>query len=65
MEYAIALKKTDDGYSVWVPGLPGCWSQGKTREEAVFNIKDAIALYIEVARELAGSEAEMIEVAIA
>ncbi len=65
MEYAIALKKTDGGYSVWVPGLPGCWSQGKTREEAIENIKDAIALYIEVAKELAGSETEMIEVALA
>lgn len=35
MEYTVALKETDEGYSVWVPGLPGCWSQGQTREEAV------------------------------
>ncbi len=49
MEYTIALKETDEGYAVWVPGLPGCWSQGQTREEAVENIKDAINLYLEVA----------------
>lgn len=48
MEYSIALKKTEEGYSVWVPGLPGCWSQGATREEAVENISDAIILYLEV-----------------
>jgi predicted RNase H-like HicB family nuclease len=39
----------EDGY--WVvecPSLPGCVSQGKTREEAIVNIREAIALYIEV-----------------
>ena len=39
----------EDGY--WVvecPSLPGCISQGKTREEAILNIREAIALYIEV-----------------
>ncbi len=65
MEYSIALKKTEEGYSVWVPGLPGCWSQGATREEAVENIKEAIELYLEAARELAGNEVETIEVALA
>ena len=34
MRYKIALLKTDEGYSVSVPGLPGCWSQGITEEEA-------------------------------
>jgi hypothetical protein len=34
MRYKIALLKTDEGYSVSVPGLPGCWSQGDTEEEA-------------------------------
>jgi len=65
MEYTIALKETDEGYAVWVPGLPGCWSQGQTRQEAVENIKDAIGLYLEVAEELAGKEAEMLEIAVA
>ena len=66
MRYKIALHKTDEGYSIWVPGLPGCWSQGKTVEEAMENIKDAIKLYLETADELAKASAEQImEVAIA
>ncbi|HEY3117188.1 MAG TPA: type II toxin-antitoxin system HicB family antitoxin, partial [Chloroflexota bacterium] len=46
MKYKIALQKTDEGYSVSVPGLPGCWSQGDTEEEAVDNIQDAIREYL-------------------
>ena len=46
MKYKIVLHKTDEGYSVSCPGLPGCWSQGKTEEEAVENIKDAIQEYL-------------------
>ena len=42
MRHKIALLKTDEGYSVSVPGLPGCWSQGTTEEEALENIEDAI-----------------------
>ena len=38
----------DDYVVVEVPSLPGCVSQGKTREEALSNIEEAIALYIEV-----------------
>ena len=39
----------EDGYFVVeVPSLPGCLSQGKTREEALANVEEAIALYIEV-----------------
>ena len=44
----IILYPGEDGY--WVvecPSLPGCISQGKTKEEAIANIKEAIALYIE------------------
>ena len=51
--YTVSLKKTDEGFSVWVPGLPGCWSQGATEEEALANIRDAIAEYLSVVRELA------------
>lgn len=47
MQYKVGIKKTEEGYSVWVPGLPGCWSQGKTESEALENIKDAIHLYLE------------------
>jgi predicted RNase H-like HicB family nuclease len=46
MRYKIALLKTDEGYSVSVPGLPGCWSQGATEEEALENIQDAIQGYL-------------------
>jgi predicted RNase H-like HicB family nuclease len=46
MKYKIVLKKTDEGYSVSCPGLPGCWSQGTTETEAIDNIKDAIQEYL-------------------
>lgn len=51
--YTVSLKKTDEGYSVWVPGLRGCWSQGATEEEALENIRDAIREYVSAAEELA------------
>lgn len=46
MKYRIRLQKTDEGYSVSCPGLPGCWSQGATEEEAIANIRDAIQEYL-------------------
>ena len=51
MKYKIALQESDDGYSVWVPGLPGCWSQGATEAEAVENIRSAIEDYLAVVEE--------------
>jgi predicted RNase H-like HicB family nuclease len=45
MKYRVVLKQTDEGYSVNCPGLPGCWSQGTTEAEAIWNIRDAIAEY--------------------
>lgn len=48
MRYSVTITKTDEGYSVWVPGLPGCWSQGSTEKEALENIKEAIEDYIHV-----------------
>jgi predicted RNase H-like HicB family nuclease len=48
MKYRIALQKSEEGYCVSVPGLPGCWSQGATETEAVENIKDAIREYLSV-----------------
>jgi len=56
MKYPVALVQTEDGYSVSCPGLPGCWSQGATEEEALANIQDAIREYLEVAKELAGRQ---------
>jgi len=64
MRYKVNLKKTEEGYSIWVPGLPGCWSQGKTEAEALENIKDAIQLYLETAEELTkDKESRYVEVA--
>ncbi|HEV3082747.1 MAG TPA: type II toxin-antitoxin system HicB family antitoxin [Gemmataceae bacterium] len=44
------------GYSVSVPALPGCHSQGETREEALTNIREAAELWLEVAAERATDE---------
>ena len=52
LRYSVSLSHTDEGYSVWVPGLPGCASQGQTEVEALDNIRDAIAEYLAVADEL-------------
>ena len=46
MKYLVVLKKTEEGYSVSCPGLPGCWSQGDTEEEALDNIQDAVQEYL-------------------
>lgn len=52
MKYKIALQKTEEGFSVSVPGLPGCWSQGSTEEEAIQNIQNAIQEYLAARDEL-------------
>jgi predicted RNase H-like HicB family nuclease len=52
MIYKVQIKKTEEGYSVWCPGLPGCWSQGKTEQEALENVKDAITEYLAAIDEL-------------
>jgi predicted RNase H-like HicB family nuclease len=44
---AVFQEETEGGFSVWVPDLPGCASQGETLEEALGNIKEAIELYLE------------------
>ncbi|MCU0414491.1 MAG: type II toxin-antitoxin system HicB family antitoxin [Ignavibacteriaceae bacterium] len=48
MKVKVALEKSDEGgYTVYVPSLPGCISEGDTIEEAVDNIIEAIELYLE------------------
>ena len=48
MKYRVLIEQDEDGVFVAeVPSLPGCVSQGKTREEATENIKEAIELYLE------------------
>jgi len=65
MKYRIALHKSEEGYSVSVPGLPGCWSQGATEDEAVENIRDAIREYSSVVNEqLRGEDVREVEVMV-
>jgi predicted RNase H-like HicB family nuclease len=65
MRYKIALQKTDEGYSVSVPGLPGCWSQGATEEEALANIRAAIQEYLAARDQLLdGATVREVEVTI-
>ncbi len=47
-KYTVILEPGEDGYIVaQCPALPGCWSQGKTQDEALANIHEAIELYLE------------------
>jgi predicted RNase H-like HicB family nuclease len=58
VKYPVILIKSDEGFAVSCPVLPGCWSQGQTEEEAMVNIREAIRLWLEVANEDARREAE-------
>ncbi|MDP2744537.1 MAG: type II toxin-antitoxin system HicB family antitoxin [Dehalococcoidia bacterium] len=52
MKYRVVLEPQEEGgYTVYVPALPGCVSQGETAEEAMGNIKEAIDVYLESIRE--------------
>jgi predicted RNase H-like HicB family nuclease len=65
MKYRIALQKSEEGYAISVPGLPGCWSQGATEQEALENIQDAIREYLAVVEdEIRGQDVREIEVAV-
>lgn len=46
MRYAIVYRDEDGNWIAEVPSLPGCVTQGESREEALENIRDAIALYL-------------------
>ncbi len=63
MLYTVALHQSEEGYSVSVPGLPGCCSQGTTEAEALESIADAIREYLDVAAELA-EEAQLRQVEV-
>ena len=48
MKFQVVFEPSDEGgYTVYVPSLPGCISEGDTKEEAITNIKEAIELYLE------------------
>ncbi len=65
MKYRVKIEQTDEGYAVWCPGLPGCWSQGSTEEEALENIKDAIETYLATVEELTrDKETRQVEVPV-
>ncbi len=52
MKFRVLIERDEDGiYVAEVPSLPGCISQGKTRQESLSNIREAIELYIESLRE--------------
>jgi len=51
MRYKVALHRSEEGITVGVPALPGCWSEGDTEAEALANIQDAIREYLAVLEE--------------
>jgi predicted RNase H-like HicB family nuclease len=63
MKYKIAMHRTDEGISVSVPALPGCWSEGDTEEEALANIQDAIREHLAALEDrFVGAEVREVEV---
>jgi predicted RNase H-like HicB family nuclease len=65
MKYKVVLHQSEEGFNVWVPGLPGCVSQGETEAEALVNIADAIHEYLEVVTEqIKGNLVREVEVAV-
>lgn len=67
MNIRIILEPSDEGgYTVYVPSLTGCISEGDKREEAIKNIKEAIELYLEPIDDemILGEKAEQIEIAV-
>lgn len=64
MKYKVALHESEEGFAVSVPGLPGCWSQGRTEAEALENIRAAIEEYLAaVDGDLEGAKIREVEVA--
>jgi len=65
MKYRVVLHQSEEGYSVSCPGLPGCWSQGATEEEALENIRSAIGEYLDVVGDMtAGKNVREVEIAV-
>lgn len=63
MNLKVVLEECEEGgYTVYVPSLPGCISEGDTKEEALANIKEAVELYLEpVEDETVGYETPIYE----
>ena len=64
MRYKVVVQHSKEGYGVSCPGLPGCWSQGDTEEEALENIQEAIHDYLAAIGDLA-RDGEIREVEVA
>ncbi|MBF0491728.1 MAG: type II toxin-antitoxin system HicB family antitoxin [Deltaproteobacteria bacterium] len=67
MKLKIVLEPSDEGgFTIWVPALPGCISEGNSREEALKNIQEAISLYLEEVEDDAvySQKVEYLEIAV-
>ena len=67
MKLKIILEPSEDGgYTAIVPSLPGCISEGDTKEEVLKNIREAIELYLEPVEDdqVSAQDAEMVELAV-
>ncbi|MFQ5872994.1 MAG: type II toxin-antitoxin system HicB family antitoxin [Dehalococcoidia bacterium] len=67
MKLKIVLEPSEEGgYTVYVPSLPGCVSEGDTREQALANIREAIELYLEPTEDdhISGGQVEVVELAL-
>jgi predicted RNase H-like HicB family nuclease len=64
LRYRVVLTESDEGFSVSCPSLPGCWSQGATRQEALENVADAIRVYLAAMADLR-PEGQVAEVEVA
>ncbi len=67
MKLKVVLEPSaDGGFTVYVPALPGCISEGDTREEALANIREAMQLYLEPTEDdgLTAEQAEVVELSL-
>ena len=67
MNLTVILEPSDEGgYTVFVPSLPGCISEGETKEDALSNIREAIELYLEEVEDdsVIGHKAEVYKIAV-
>lgn len=64
MKYPVVAHKSEHGYAIHCPLLPGCHSQGETLEEALENIKDAILTYLEMISDEEKGSLYEVEVAV-
>lgn len=67
MKLHVVLEPSEEGgYTAYVPALPGCFSEGDSRDEALTNIQEAIELYLEPVEDDAAhrANAEVLEIAV-